>query len=258
MVELSKPERQMLVQWCMSKQFFSEEKLQETISRIYGDEAPALQDAVDAINSRLTRYSLELRSSMSQTSGARMWALINTKADTIATGATSYSPTLLTILKHLIERIFTDRHGNFAVDLHTAVREATDKGPASYLRRDAQEAIDWFCADGWLQSSEGWVMLGQRACIELQAYLTDAFADYMRMCALCKEMATQGVMCDECNAFIHPYCASRLAETSKAQQLSCPACHQAMVSPRSFGPGKPGIGHNMVKNDATETQVSEE
>ncbi|KAJ1852103.1 hypothetical protein GGH12_005605 [Coemansia sp. RSA 1822] len=258
MAELSAPERQMIVQWCMSAQFFSEQALQETISRIYDNEAPALQDTVDAVNLRLTRYSLELRSGMSQTSGERMWALINTKADAIATGATPYSPTLLTILKHLIEQVYTDQHGNFAVDLHTAVREATSKGSTSYSRRDAQEAIDWFCSDGWLQVADGWVVLGQRSCIELQAYLTDGFAEYMRTCALCKEMATQGVMCDACGAFIHPYCAGRLSETSKAQMLSCPTCHQLMESPSSFGPGKPGIRHNLVKSDASQTQRNED
>ncbi|KAJ2310990.1 hypothetical protein H4R23_002065 [Coemansia sp. Cherry 401B] len=241
--------RQMLVQWCMSARFFNEATLQASISRIYGEDAPALQDVVDTVNSRLARYSLELRSSMEQVSGERSWALINTKADAIATSATPYSPVQLTILKHLIERIFTDQRGNFALDLHTAVREATAKGPASFSRKDAQEAIDWFCADGWLQSTGGWVMLGQRACTELQAYLSDGFANYVRVCALCKEMATQGVVCGACGAFVHPYCADRLSETSKARLLSCPSCRQPMEAPESFGPGKPGVAHNPAKDD---------
>ncbi|KAJ2451134.1 hypothetical protein EV183_003818 [Coemansia sp. RSA 2336] len=232
----------MLVQWCMSAQYFKEAELQTAIQRMYGEDALPLQDTVDALNSRLSRYALELRSSMSQTVGGRVWALTNTKADGIATGATSYSPAMLAVLKHLIELVFTDSQGNFAIDLHTAVREATSKGSTSFTRRDAQEAIEVFCNDGWLQNVNGWVVLGQRACIELQAYLKDGFSDYIRTCALCNEMATCGVMCS-CKAFIHPYCTDRLSDVSKTGLLVCPACRQPIDSPDAFGPGKPGIPH---------------
>ncbi|KAJ2646472.1 hypothetical protein IWW40_005389 [Coemansia sp. RSA 1250] len=241
-MEVPNHARQMLVQWCMSAQHFKETELQAAIQRIYGESAPPLQDTVDALNSRLTRYALEMRSSMSQTDGDRVWALTNTKADAIATGATPYSPTMLAVLKHLIELVFTDSQGNFAIDLHTAVREATSKGSTNFTRRDAQEAIEVFCKDGWLQNENGWVVLGQRACIELQAYLKDGFSEYIRTCALCKEMATCGVMCG-CKVFLHPYCADRLREMSKAGLLACPECRQPINSPDAFGPGKPGIPH---------------
>ncbi|KAJ2716568.1 Non-structural maintenance of chromosomes element 1 [Coemansia spiralis] len=132
----------------------------------------------------------------------------------------------------MLELITTD--DGYAIDLHRAVREAAAKCPAGHSRRDAEDIIDRLDADGWLAVETQWVGIGQRACIELQPYLTDAYPDSIRTCCLCKEMATRGVVCAACNEALHPHCAERLASDSAA--LSCPACRQRMDSPEQFGP----------------------
>ncbi|KAJ2607322.1 hypothetical protein H4S08_004864, partial [Coemansia sp. RSA 1365] len=178
----TKLEKQMLVQWCMSAQFFSETVLQDNIKRILGEEHQGtMQEIIDELNSTLDRFSLALRSSMSQTSGERWWALISTNADGISMTASAYSAVELGILRQLIESVFTEPQGNYVIGLHQAVREATEKGPNSFSRREAQDLVMIFCRDGWLEIDDGkWITIGQRACIELQQYLEDAYPEFIR------------------------------------------------------------------------------
>ncbi|KAJ1647226.1 hypothetical protein LPJ64_001339 [Coemansia asiatica] len=248
----------MFLQWCMSANLSSETQLRETIQRIFDDQQMDIQEAVDLANSCLSKYSLELRSAIDQTTGTRHWAMVNTNADTIATGATPYIQSELAILKALIEEILTEDTGNYAVSLHDALKTASKTGPTGMARGQAEKLIAEFCKDCWLARSQGgWVVLGTRAIIELQPFFTDGFGDYQRHCALCSEMATEGVVCTECYAVVHPYCARQLALSSSnstastgSDQLSCPKCRRLIARPMRFGPGKPGVPHSIEQTQA--------
>ncbi|KAJ2798460.1 hypothetical protein H4R20_004813 [Coemansia guatemalensis] len=247
-------EKQMLVQWCMSAQFFSETELQNNIKRILGDgHQGTAMEVIDQLNPTLEKFSLALRSSMSQTSGEQWWALISTNADGISMTASAYTAMELGILRQLIESVFTEPLGNYVIGLHQAVREATEKGPSSFSRREAQDLVMLFCRDGWLAIDDGrWVTIGQRACIELQQYLEDAYPEFVRTCGLCKQMATTGLMCGGCGAFAHPYCVDRLKFNATGAP-SCPECRQQLNNSDAFGPGKSGIPHS-AKLDSTQAQ----
>ncbi|KAJ2741656.1 hypothetical protein GGI20_005037 [Coemansia sp. BCRC 34301] len=256
--------QQMLVQWCMSSQVFSEASFVQAVRRINHDDEDEVVDVeegegieelrrvVEHINESMNAFSLELRSCMDQTSGMRMWALANTKADAIATGATPFSASELSVLKALVEGIFTEPMGNYTLSLHDALRLASSRRAgstgASLSRVDAESLIRRFMADGWLATddSDGYVVLGMRSVIELQSFFSVGFADYIRLCSLCKEMATCGIVCMECLEPVHPYCANRVAAASASgHQLSCPACHKHIMQPRRFGPGERGVPHEL-------------
>ncbi|KAJ2078446.1 hypothetical protein H4R24_004469 [Coemansia sp. RSA 988] len=247
--------KQMLVQWCMSAQFFSDAELQKNLKRLLGDEhQEAAPEIIDQLNSTLEQFSFALRSSMSQTNGERWWALISTNADGISMTASAYTAMELGILRKLIESVFTEPLGNYVIGLHQAVREAAEKGPSSFSRREAQDLVMLFCRDGWLAIDDGrWVTIGQRACIELQQYLEDAYPEFVRTCGLCKEMATTGLMCGGCGAFVHPYCVDRLKLNSTGMP-ACSECRQYLNDSDAFGPGKSGIPHS-VKLDSTQAQA---
>ncbi|KAJ2893288.1 Non-structural maintenance of chromosomes element 1 [Coemansia aciculifera] len=261
-------QQQMLVQWCMSAQVFSEPAFRRAIKRITttsnsteeddGDvvvvegEAEGgdvdLHGIVEVINESMRSFSLELRSCMEQTSGVRMWALSNTNADGISTGATPYSASELSVLKTLIEGVVTEAQGNYSLTLHDALRMAANVGGS---RAEALQLIRKFSNDAWLSSDDGltggYVCLGERSIIELQSFFSSGFADYVRMCSLCKEMATCGVVCMECLEPVHPYCAVQLASASLGDQLACPACNKIISQPRRrFGPGERGVPHELL------------
>ncbi|KAJ2463795.1 hypothetical protein GGI02_005156 [Coemansia sp. RSA 2322] len=249
---LSAVAQQMLVQWCMAAQIFSEPAFRQAVGRVGSSQAAEtddevcrqeeIQPIVEQINSSMAAFSLELRSCMDQTSGERMWSLVNTNADDMFKAATKYTPNELAMLKALVEGIFTDASGNYAMALHDALRLGSSITTVS--RTEAEALVRRFSRDGWLDDKrEGFVVLGSRAIIELQSVFNLGFGDYVRLCSLCKEMATRGLACSEClEAVVHPYCAERVAEASG--QLTCPACHQRIRQPRRFGPGERGVPHS--------------
>ncbi|KAJ2491308.1 hypothetical protein IWW37_002390 [Coemansia sp. RSA 2050] len=239
----TEPEQQMLVQWCMSAQVFSEPEFRQTIRRIHcideGKDMEEILPVVEQINGSMSAFSLELRSAMDQTSGVRMWALVNTNADPISIGATPYTASELIMLKTLVEGVFTEGSGNYSMSFHDALRLATKRGGT---RAEVESLLRRFTGDGWLALDEGFVVLGARSIIELQSYFNTGFADYIRLCSLCKEMATSGVVCMECQEAVHPYCAGRVAEANGGQ-LSCPKCNRHIRQPWKFGPGERGVPH---------------
>ncbi|KAJ2256128.1 hypothetical protein GGI13_001301 [Coemansia sp. RSA 455] len=243
-------EQQMLVQWCMAAQVFTESEFRQVIQRTYNteeEEMEEIQPVVEQINSSMGAFSLELRSCMDQTTGTRKWALVNTNTDAISTGATPYSASELVTLKTLVVGVFTEKMGNYSLSLHDALRIATKRNgtvAGTLTRAETESLIRKFCADGWLatDSDNGYVVLGDRSIIELQSFFNVGFADYIRLCSLCKEMATLGIVCMECMEAVHPYCANRLMSAS-AGQLSCPACNKHIPQLNKFGPGERGVPH---------------
>ncbi|KAI9500528.1 hypothetical protein GGI25_001647 [Coemansia spiralis] len=245
--EVGATERKMLIQWCMSSQLFTDTSLRQTIERLYpADSMEDIQAEVDQINSMLSLFSLELRGCMNQTNGERQWAVVNTNADPISIGITPYSAAELNSLKVLIETIFAGADGNYAIDLHAALRTIANLGPSGFTRGNAQEFLSRLCQDGWLdkETFAGYVVLGGRALIELQPYLNGGYGDFVRICSLCKEMATCGVVCNQCQVPVHPYCASQIEQSVGA--LSCPKCHQRMTGSLRFGPGEIGVPHSLA------------
>ncbi|KAJ2771943.1 hypothetical protein IWQ57_001981 [Coemansia nantahalensis] len=226
--------QRMLVQWCLSAQYFSEAELHAAAERITGDAADELQATVESMNGALGPFALALRSGMEQTTGDRRWAVVSTSADPISALGTPYPPATIAVLRHLLELVVTD--DGYAIGLHHAVREAAAKCPAATTRRVAEDIVQRLADDGWLTVESQWVGVGQRACIELQPYLADAYPDCMKTCCLCKEMATRGIVCAACAEVLHPHCAERL---ESAAALSCPACRQRMANSESFGPHRP-------------------
>ncbi|KAJ1729146.1 hypothetical protein LPJ72_005125 [Coemansia sp. Benny D160-2] len=264
--------RKALIQWCMSSQLFSEALFTEAITRIYKEEAGEAEAAeaaartllaaeVEEINTALSPLSLQLRSCMDQQTGARLWALVNVTADKPFASATPYSAAELGVLKALVELVFTSADGNYAVDLHTAIRAAcstTAAGtPLLATKKEAQEFLNRVNRDGWLGSGpHGECVIGSRALIELQSYLTDGFGDYARFCSLCNEMATCGSVCAQCDQSVHPFCADQILKS--VGRLSCPKCHQSMADALKFGPGEDGVPHNIIDVSATQQEAQED
>ncbi|KAJ1724709.1 hypothetical protein LPJ53_001070 [Coemansia erecta] len=247
----------------MSAQLFTDAQFRKTLERICNsssdDQSNGNNDDdevqevtldvhqhVESINSSLSNYSLELRSAPDQNSGVRMWAIANTNADATVLGATPYSQPELAILKALVEGIFTESTGNYALSLHSALRIAVNNSTPAIQRSHAEKLIEMFCKDGWLMrdEAEGFVVIGTRAIIELASFFTDGFGDYRRHCALCSELATQGLVCTECDAVVHPCCAKSISSSlAERGELSCPKCRRQIASPMRFGPGQPGVPH---------------
>ncbi|KAJ2821536.1 hypothetical protein GGI24_004188 [Coemansia furcata] len=248
-------EQQMLVQWCMAAQLFTESEFRDAVQRTQQstDAEEEIHPLIEQLNHTLGAFSLELRSCMDQTSGVRMWALANTNADAISMGATPYTASELVTLKTLVEGVFTEPAGNYALSLHDALRLVTRRVGAP-TRAEAETLLARFCGDGWLAMDQGFVALGARAVIELQSFFSVGFPDYIRLCSLCKEMATKGIVCTECLEPVHPYCADRVAG---GKVLACPACNRHIAQPRKFGPGERGVPH-ALDDVASAREPSEE
>ncbi|KAJ2778749.1 hypothetical protein GGI15_004086, partial [Coemansia interrupta] len=166
----SQEQRRMLVQWCMSAQLFTDVQFRKTVERICnssdssgngnnGDDdiqevTMDIHQHVESVNSSLSNYSFELRSAPDQNTGDRMWAIVNTNADATVLGATPYSQPELAVLKALIEGIFTESSGNYALSLHSALKIAVNNSTPTIQRSHAEKLVEMFCKDGWLMRDE--------------------------------------------------------------------------------------------------------
>lgn len=245
---MSDTEHRVLLQWCLSRQIFSEQQFLTTANQIYHDlERPfdhqTLLQLVDEINSNISEISLALRSHINQhKANHRWWALVNTNADPISLVATPYTAGELGVLRRLIESIVVASRGNFKLAWHDSIRCVVSAEESSLSKTDAEELVNRFCEDGWLRKEQGEVGLSDRALIELQQYLTEEYKDEMRTCGLCKETATCGVVaCEACQeeetVYLHPVCFERMRDGGRSQ-VHCPKCRKRVRdSPKKFGKG---------------------
>ncbi|KAJ1959144.1 hypothetical protein H4R35_007670, partial [Dimargaris xerosporica] len=100
------------------------ERLHAQANATFPDAVPEPLDAfIGHINSQLDCIHLELRSTQDETTGDRIWALVNTKGDDIAKLATNYSPAELNAFKHVIDLIVNAEDGNFSIASSVCLNE---------------------------------------------------------------------------------------------------------------------------------------
>lgn len=114
--------------------------------------------------------------------------------------------------------------------------------------KGAEECLDAFVAEGWLEKSkDNWFSLSARAIMELGTYLTQtyntaaededdeddatrsgAIVERIKMCHGCKEIITVGLRCQTktCNFRLHDLCATQYFRAQRGLK-ECPTCGAA-------------------------------
>ncbi|DAA72701.1 TPA_exp: Uncharacterized protein A8136_5936 [Trichophyton benhamiae CBS 112371] len=181
-----------------------------------------LNTYIAAINTAISAFDLEIRSTAHQTQQSRVYALINTTSDPMMQLATTYSADEIAYVKRLLDAMFesnnTSRCEAMVVSSIEAVRLARtganlnrrqsegvpQTGTAQPLSmREAEGMLSRLVAEGWLERSRaGYYSLSPRALMELRGWLVETYNEEedengdtrqnhkIKTCFACKEIIT--------------------------------------------------------------------
>ncbi|KAI1971524.1 hypothetical protein LOZ53_003755 [Ophidiomyces ophidiicola] len=214
-----------------------------------------LSNYISSVNSAISPFDFEIRSTIHQTSHTRFYALVNTTSDPLIQLATTYTADEIAYVKRLLDAMFetnnTMREEVMVVSAMKAVQlaripnsssrresqAATQGGVAQQLSmREAEEMLKRLINEGWLEKTrKGNYGLTPRALMELRTWLVESYNDAdeedydggyrhnkIKTCNACKDLITVvRYMLFKTGKF-----ATRLLTTIQGQRCSqrqCPA-----------------------------------
>ncbi|KAI4213195.1 MAG: hypothetical protein LQ351_004141 [Letrouitia transgressa] len=210
-----------------------------------------------AVNTRISPFDLQIRSSFHQSTRERICALVNTTSDPIIQLATTHSPDEISFLKRVLDAMFetynTPRHEVMAITSMQAVklhkspddRRETQNGSTTQGSSgqglkvsEAEKMLKTLVDEGWFEKSKkGFYSLTPRALMELKGWLIDTYNDLddeededeerplkIKQCVACKEIVTMGQRCPKrnCACRIHDICTQNFFRMQRNR--NCPAC----------------------------------
>ena len=184
---------------------------------------------IAAANHALGHLDLEIRSAQHQTSGARIYALVNTASDAATQLATAFTPDEMGFVKRLLDAMFDGNNtarcevlavpSMQAVNLHSrtakgervsaaaaaADEETQGSGAQGITVAQAERVLRGLVEQGWFEKSrKGFYTLSPRALMELRGWLLETYNDpesdeegaanarppKIKLCHACKEIVT--------------------------------------------------------------------
>lgn len=187
-----------------------------------------LNNYIAAVNTAISPFDLEIRSTLHQTNQSRVYALINLTSDPLMQLATIYTADEIAYVKRLLDAMFeknnTNREEAMVVSSMLAVQLSRPSASGSNSNRrqsqaagtqsqggtvqplsmkDAEEMLSRLVNEGWLEKSrKGFYGLTPRALMELRVWLVETYnddeddedggpgTDRIKFCAACKEIIT--------------------------------------------------------------------
>lgn len=224
---------------------------------------------VHTLNSAISPFDFEIRSTLHQASKERIYALVNTTSDALTQMATIHAADEIAFVKRVLDAMFdtcnTQRAEIMAVTSMQALKLA--KPPNEPSRRvsgtqaqtaqtgltmsQAEKVLASMVAEGWFElSTRGFYSLTPRALMELRGWLLDMYNDQqdeeededeephekIKFCQACKEIVTIGQRCPNvvCQARLHNHCVRNMFRAQGGSE-QCPLCRTAWVDPLSVG-----------------------
>ncbi|PPJ57378.1 hypothetical protein CBER1_01427 [Cercospora berteroae] len=230
------------------------------------------EDYIQRINDALNPFDFEVRNSLHQISRQRIYALVNTTSDSLTQLATTHSPDDIAYVKRILDAMFdtynTPRREIMAITSfqagklakapggdvdrrdsgrHEETQQQTQSKNASLTQSQAEKVIESMVQEGWfektvIESRSGretvWYTASQRALMELQQWLVDAYNGDMegeddeeephqkiKFCKACAGIVTVGQRCPNlpCNIRLHEACVGKMFRAQRDSE-TCPAC----------------------------------
>ena len=226
------------------------------------------EDYIQRVGDALTSFDFEIRSSYHQVTRERIYALVNTTSDALTQMATIHSPDDIAYVKRVIDGMFdtnnTPRQEIMAIQAYQARKLA--KAPGDVDRRDsgqngdtqtqsknasltqsqAEKVLESMEQEGWFEKTVitsrserdvHWYSLTQRALMELQHWLVDAYNEppeegdeeephqKIKFCKACAQIVTIGQRCPNmpCNVRLHNDCVGKMFRAQRDSE-TCPTC----------------------------------
>ncbi|KAK3050834.1 hypothetical protein LTR09_007911 [Extremus antarcticus] len=223
------------------------------------------------LNSAISPFDFEIRSTLHQTTKQKIYALVNTTSDALTQMATIHTADEIAFVKRVLDSMFetnnTQRAEVMAIDSFQALNLAKDPNRresgstqaqqnAGLTKTEAQKMLHSMVEEGWFElSGRGFYSLTPRALLELRGWLMDTYNDQaaedddeeeqyekIKFCQACKEIVTLGQRCPktECQARLHGHCVRNMFRAQGGRE-ECPVCKTAWVD-------APPVGEGAAKN----------
>ncbi|KAJ3253989.1 Non-structural maintenance of chromosomes element 1 [Boothiomyces macroporosus] len=184
-------------------------------------------------NAGLELVDMKIRRGADPFSGDKFICLVNCKSDEIDSILTS---------------------DGTALDISsTEVLNSCSKLVPPISKQHGEEALNKLIAENWLISDKGRISLGLASILELDLYLKQQYADYVKTCVLCKEVIlNKHDYCEtnDCNSVAHIHCIV------KNPTKKCPDCKSEWIAdalPCSIEP----VQINEIAEDSIEISQQE-
>lgn len=225
---------------------------------------------ISTLNYSISRFDLEIRSTLHQSTKQRTYALVNTTSDALTQMATIHSPDEIAFVKRVLDAMFdtynTQRAEVMAVTSMQALKLAKDASRresastqaqqnAGLTMSQAEEMLQSMVDEGWFElSTRGFYSLTPRALMELRGWLMDTYNEppadeeededvedeghheKIKFCQACKEIVTVGQRCPNlvCMARLHSHCVNGMFRAQGGHE-QCPMCKTAWVDASPVG-----------------------
>lgn len=245
-----------------------------------------LDNYIHTLNSQISFFDLEVRSTQHQVSKTRIYALVNTTSDALTQMATTHTADEIAFVKRVLDAMFetynTPQREVMAVKSMQALKLAKPGGEsgrresgtqaqsqnAGLTMVQAEKMLEDMVSEGWFElSQKGFYSLSPRALMELRGWLADTYNDpqdeeeddedevhiKIKMCQGCKETVTVGQRCPklECEARVHNHCKAGMFRIHGGNE-TCPLCKTPWVEPPPVGEkaARNGTSSNATTNGA--------
>ena len=213
---------------------------------------------IHTLNSNVSFFDFEIRSTQHQINKTRIYALVNTTSDALAQMATMHTADEIAFVKRVLDAMFetynTPQREVMAIKPTQAARLA--KPTSDSARRDsgtqaqsqnagltmaqAEKVMEDMVSEGWFDFNNDYYTLSPRALMELRGWLVDTYNtpeddedededeevhQAIKMCEGCKEIVTVGQRCPrlECEVRVHNHCRAGMFRIHAGAE-QCPRC----------------------------------
>lgn len=225
---------------------------------------------VHTINSHISPFDMEIRSSRHQVTKVPVYALVNTTSDALTQMATIHSADEIAFVKRVLDAMFetynTPRAEVMAVTSMQALKLSkppvgeegrrqsgtSQSQNAGLTLAGAEKVLEDMVSEGWFELSQGgYFSLSPRALMELRSWLIDMYNEddseeegedeeeahqKIKFCHACKEIVTVGQRCPKmsCQARLHNHCKAGMFRIQGGQE-TCPICKTAWIEAPPVG-----------------------
>lgn len=170
------------------------------------------------INSQIDKFNLSIQRGIDSQTGDVHYALICISENRISKLASIYSAEQLEVLKAALELIIT-KNGRFRAK--KIVKIMLNKNVKFPVMKDIFNTIEEFVRERYFSQDGDYFYIQPRGLIEFNMYFRTYYKDFVKECALCKQISIRSLKCKHCSTPYHKVCADRFSN----QQDKCISCN---------------------------------
>lgn len=225
------------------------------------------ENYVHTLNSAISPFDFEIRSTFHQNTKQKIYALVNTTSDGLTQMATVHTADEIAFVKRVLDAMFdtfnTQRAEIMAIQPMQVNKLAKDPNRresgstqqaqnAGLTMSQAEKVMESMVKEGWFElSSRDFYTLTPRALLELRGWLMETYNEQagdddedeeqqqhekIKFCQACKEIVTMGQRCPkmQCQARLHSHCVRNMWRAQGGRE-ECPQCKTAWVDALAVG-----------------------